>query len=195
VCVRVVNPQPGQVPVDRGISFSGQLPNVHVALLDVVPRVAGYTRQWRDKQLSTAAAAAGGGGGVPGAALPGGAAAAGCCGAVGAAAAAAAAAGDGASSARQTAQNGGVHPLEQGPGYVHHVSSDLVGRVIGPGGTQIREIRDRTGARVRVSNDKIAGTNDRAVTIWGSDEQVHAPRRMLSVCMRRAAYLRRAIPF
>ena len=28
-------PQPGQVPNDRGITFNGQLPNVHVALLEV----------------------------------------------------------------------------------------------------------------------------------------------------------------
>ena len=65
-----------------------------------------------------------------------------------------------------------MHPLEQGPGYVHPVPATVAGRVIGPGGTQIREIRDKTGARVRVGNDKIPGTNERPVTIWGTQELI-----------------------
>lgn len=66
----------------------------------------------------------------------------------------------------------GKHPLEQGPGYEHFVPSESVGRIIGPGGAQIREIRDRSGARVRVSNDKEPGTELRKVSIWGTDTQV-----------------------
>ena len=133
-------PQPGMLPNDRGITFNGQLPNVHVALLEVVPKLALYIKQYRDK----AAAAA------PGQAIM--------------------------SSGHDPSMNSdGTHPLEQGPGHVHVMNSIMVGRVIGPGGTQIREIRDKTGARVRVSNDKLPGTQDRAVTIWGSDDQVRQP--------------------
>ena len=34
-------PQPGQIPNDRGITFNGQLPNVHVALLEVAHGAGG----------------------------------------------------------------------------------------------------------------------------------------------------------
>jgi predicted RNA-binding protein YlqC (UPF0109 family) len=91
-----------------------------------------------------------------------------------------AAGGAGGEGGRAAAQAGGVHPLEQGPGYVHPVSSHIVGRVIGPGGTQIRLIRDTTGARVRVGNDVIPGTNDRPVTIWGTDPQVQQVLAMIN---------------
>ena len=125
------------IPNDRGITFNGQLPNVHVALLEVVPKLALYIKQYREKAASS----------TPGQAIM--------------------------SSGHDPSMNAdGSHPLEQGPGHVHVMNSIMVGRVIGPGGTQIREIRDKTGARVRVSNDKLPGTQDRAVTIWGTDEQV-----------------------
>lgn len=138
-------PQPGMLPNDRGITFNGQLPNVHVALLEVVPKLALYIKQYRDK----AAVAA------PGQAIM--------------------------SSGHDPSMNAdGSHPLEQGPGHVHVMNSIMVGRVIGPGGTQIREIRDKTGARVRVSNDKLPGTQDRAVTIWGSDDQVQQVLAMIN---------------
>ena len=130
------------IPNDRGISFNGQLPNVHVALLEVVPKLALYIKQYREK-----AAAA-----TPGQAIM--------------------------SSGHDPNMNpDGTHPLEQGPGHVHVMNSIMVGRVIGPGGTQIREIRDKTGARVRVSNDKLPGTQDRAVTIRGTDDQVRQQPR------------------
>jgi predicted RNA-binding protein YlqC (UPF0109 family) len=146
----------GPAPEDRVISFNGLITSVHAAIIDVIPRVANFLRQARAK-------AAGGGaaiGGPPGACGGGG--------------------GD-----RSQAQAGGVHPLEQGPGYVHPVPSTVVGRVIGPGGTQIREIRDKTGARVRVGNDKIPGSNDRPLTIWGTPEQVQQVLAMVGdICNR-----------
>lgn len=53
------------------------------------------------------------------------------------------------------------------------------------GGTQIREIRDRTGARVRVGNEKIAGTNDRPVTIWGTETQIQMVLGMIAEIISR----------
>ena len=63
--------------------------------------------------------------------------------------------------------------------------STVVGRVIGPGGTQIREIRDKTGARVRVGNDKIPGSEDRPLTIWGTPEQTQAVLAMVAEIIAR----------
>ena len=88
-------------------------------------------------------------------------------------------------SAAPAPTDGTTHPLEQGPGYIHPVPSTVVGRVIGPGGVQIREIRDKTGARVRVGNDKIPGTNDRPLTIWGNDTQITQVLQMVTeICAR-----------
>merc|ERR1719424_2598976 len=137
-------------PPDRSTAINGLITSVHAAAIDVIPRVAQFLKQARQKGFI------GFGGGD-------------------AAAAAAPPAGD-----RMQAQAGGVHPLEQGPGHVHPVPSTVVGRVIGPGGVQIREIRDTTGARVRVGNDKIPGTNDRPLTIWGSPEQVQHVLQMVA---------------
>ena len=65
--------------------------------------------------------------------------------------------------------------LPQSPQLTVHPSPSVCPPcLIWAGGTQIREIRDRTGARVRVGNDKIPGTNDRPVTIWGDPTQVKA---------------------
>ena len=91
---------------------------MHSALLDIVPRVAQFTKQARQKGFLgfNATQTAGGLSAQPGEA------------------------------GRMAAQSGGTHPLEQGPGFVHAVAATAVGRVIGPGGTQIRDIRDKTGA-------------------------------------------------
>ena len=52
------------------------------------------------------------------------------------------------------------------------LQADVIGRIIGPGGSQIRDIRDRSGARVRVANDKEPGTEMRKITIWGTETQI-----------------------
>ena len=114
----------------RGYAFAGLITSVHAAMIDVIPRISLFLKQARQKGF------VGFGGTAP---APGTQAAPG-------------------PDTRLAAQNGGIHPLEQGPGFVHAVSCDAIGRVIGPGGSQIREIRDKTGARVRVGNDKIPGT-------------------------------------
>mmetsp|Transcript_16165 Transcript_16165/g.34199 ORF Transcript_16165/g.34199 Transcript_16165/m.34199 type:complete len:499 (+) Transcript_16165:95-1591(+) len=80
----------------------------------------------------------------------------------------------------------GKHPLEQGAGYEHLVPAEIVGRIIGPGGSQIREIRDRSGARVRVSNEKEPGTELRKLTIWGTETQVHVVLTMIGEITSRA---------
>lgn len=143
------------VPEDRVISFNGLITSVHAAVIEVIPKINNYLRQARQKGLI-----AGGSAPPAGTAAPAGGGAAG-------------------------GQPGGVHPLEQGPGYVHPVPSNVVGRVIGPGGTQIREIRDKTGARVRVGNDKIPGTNDRPLTIWGTPEQTQQVLVMVNEIINR----------
>jgi len=134
-------------PADREIRLTGAITAVHAACIDVIPRLVSFVTNARKKAL--------GGFGGP---QPGGGTMSHAMGQDAA--------------GRDQAQAGGIHPLEQGPGHIHPVPSTIVGRVIGPGGVQIREIRDKTGARVRVGNDKIPGTNDRPVTIWGTPEQV-----------------------
>ena len=138
-------------PSDRTISIGGLITSVHAAVIDVIPRVTHFLRQAKTRGF----VGFGGTAPPPGYHNPSG-------------------------TTREQAQAGGVHPLEQGPGYVHAVPGTAIGRVIGPGGTQIREIRDKTGARVRVGNDKIPGTQDRPVTIWGTQEQVQQVMAMIA---------------
>lgn len=147
-------------PQDRAISISGLINAVHAAVIDVIQHVAKFLLQARNKGFI----GFGGTASAPGAHGPTPAAA---------------------GLDRAVAQNGGVHPLEQGPGYIHPCPAIAIGRVIGPGGTQIREIRDRTGARVRVGNDKIPGSNDRPVTIWGNQEQINQVIAMISEIISR----------
>ena len=134
------------VPPDRTIIVTGLVTSVHSAILDIIPRVAQYIKQFRAKAA----------GGTVTPAAPG------------------AAAGP---------VPPGQHPLEQGPGYVHHVSSGMVGKLIGPGGCNIREIRDKSGARVRVGNDKVG--DERPVTIWGTETQVQIVLTMINEILAR----------
>ena len=138
-----MTPLPG-MGIDRLITLSGAITSVHAALIDIIPRIAAF--------IGTAKLKPGYGTGAQ---------------------MAAASSGGGGGGGGSTL-GGGTHPLEQGPpGHVHPVPSTAVGRVIGPGGVRIREIRDKTGARVRVGNDCMPGTQDRPLTIWGTPEQVH----------------------
>ncbi len=139
-----MTPLPG-MGIDRLITLSGAITSVHAALIDIIPRIAAF--------IGTAKLKPGYGTGAQ---------------------MAAASSGGGGGGGGSTL-GGGTHPLEQGPpGHVHPVPSTAVGRVIGPGGVRIREIRDKTGARVRVGNDCMPGTQDRPLTIWGTPEQVHS---------------------
>ena len=91
-------------PADRSIAVSGLITSVHAAIIDVIPRIVQFIRQARQKQYI---------------------------GFTGGSMAQAPTTADAPS--RELAQNGGIHPLEQGPGFIHPVPSTVVGRVIGPG--------------------------------------------------------------
>ena len=53
-----------------------------------------------------------------------------------------------------------------------HVPSNVVGLIIGKGGESIRDLQERTGARVQVAKENLPGTNDRVVTVSGSEQQI-----------------------
>jgi len=53
-------------------------------------------------------------------------------------------------------------------------SSDEIKNLIGPGGATIKAVRDDTGARISIANEKVAGTNFQMVTITGPDAKVEA---------------------
>ena len=97
-------------PPDRSIAINGLITSVHAAAIDVIPRVAQFLKQARQKGFIGFGGDAATGPGNP----------------------------EGHSTTdRLHAQAGGVHPLEQGPGHVHPVPATVVGRVIGPGAHHI----------------------------------------------------------
>lgn len=59
------------------------------------------------------------------------------------------------------------------------VPSLLIGRIIGRGGTGIRELRDMSRATIKISSDPEPGTDNRKVTITGSPEQTQLALQML----------------
>lgn len=64
----------------------------------------------------------------------------------------------------------GCIPSTTDPEWIHMVPANMVGRIIGSGGTTVREIRDQTGAEIGVSREFLPGTNDRQVMIGGTVE-------------------------
>eukprot|EP00310_Coccolithus_braarudii_P021972 CAMPEP_0183346018 /NCGR_PEP_ID=MMETSP0164_2-20130417/11259_1 /TAXON_ID=221442 /ORGANISM="Coccolithus pelagicus ssp braarudi, Strain PLY182g" /LENGTH=549 /DNA_ID=CAMNT_0025517233 /DNA_START=55 /DNA_END=1701 /DNA_ORIENTATION=+ len=51
-------------------------------------------------------------------------------------------------------------------------SPDEIAKLIGPQGTVIKTLRDETGARISIANEKQPGTNLQTITITGPDEKV-----------------------
>ena len=59
----------------------------------------------------------------------------------------------------------------------------VVGKIIGPAGATIRSLREATGARISVSRDVVDGTQNRAVQIQGTPEQVRAASEAVTKLM------------
>ncbi|KAL3929616.1 MAG: hypothetical protein SGPRY_001887, partial [Prymnesium sp.] len=55
------------------------------------------------------------------------------------------------------------------------VSKDIIKRVIGPGGSTIQKVRETSGARVKIGNEPIAGTDNQPLTLSGTEQQATTP--------------------
>ncbi|ELT90806.1 hypothetical protein CAPTEDRAFT_1308 [Capitella teleta] len=77
-------------------------------------------------------------------------------------------------------------PRQAGPGanmsaQTHEMTipNDLIGCIIGRGGAKINEIRQLSGATIKIANAD-EGSSDRKVTIMGSLETIHAAQYMIN---------------
>ncbi|XP_011031614.1 PREDICTED: RNA-binding protein Nova-1-like isoform X3 [Populus euphratica] len=67
------------------------------------------------------------------------------------------------------------------------VADEHIGLVVGRGGRNIMEISQNSGARIKISDrgDFMSGTNDRKITITGSQRAIHAAEDMI---MQKVSY-------
>lgn len=63
------------------------------------------------------------------------------------------------------------------------VPNELIGCIIGKGGTKIAEIRQISGAMIRISNcdDRESGATDRTITISGSPDAVALAQYLINM--------------
>lgn len=63
------------------------------------------------------------------------------------------------------------------------VPNDLIGCIIGKGGTKIAEIRQISGAMIRISNceEREAGNTDRTITISGNPDAVAVAQYLINM--------------
>lgn len=63
------------------------------------------------------------------------------------------------------------------------VPNDLIGCIIGKGGTKIAEIRQISGAMIRISNceEREGGNTDRTITISGNPEAVALAQYLINM--------------
>jgi len=76
----------------------------------------------------------------------------------------------------------GGAPATSGPGGAMEqlVPGPLVGRLIGKGGSGIRELREYSGAQIKINSDAEQGTDQRKVIVTGTPEQQAAALSMIS---------------
>lgn len=63
------------------------------------------------------------------------------------------------------------------------VSNEVVGRVIGKGGTTIRQIQDLSGVHLEVAREPAAGSSMREITITGNEAQIEHCQRLVRAKM------------
>lgn len=77
------------------------------------------------------------------------------------------------------------------PREVVHVSvpTNMVGLLIGRGGDKIKELQERSGARIQVQRDSEAepSAKDRQVSMFGTKEEVERAQQMVAEIIREAA--------
>lgn len=63
------------------------------------------------------------------------------------------------------------------------VPNDLIGCIIGKGGTKIAEIRQISGAMIRISNceEREGGNTDRTITISGNPDSVAVAQYLINM--------------
>jgi predicted PilT family ATPase len=70
-------------------------------------------------------------------------------------------------------------PPPGGSSTVISIPAFRVGLVIGRGGETIRDLQDRSGARIAISPDNMPGSTEREVTITGSDAAVQQAKALI----------------
>ena len=70
---------------------------------------------------------------------------------------------------------------------------DSIGKLIGAGGSMISSLRQRSGAMIKIANEKIPGTTSQEVTISGSSEQVQVAMGLIAETIATAAADNRAV--
>jgi len=63
------------------------------------------------------------------------------------------------------------------------IPKDLAGAIIGKGGARIRQIRQESGAGITI-DEPVAGSNDRIITISGSQEQIQNAQYLLQMSVK-----------
>lgn len=63
------------------------------------------------------------------------------------------------------------------------IPKDLAGSIIGKGGERIRQIRQRSGASIKI-DDPLPGSNDRIITISGNQSQINFAQFLLQESVR-----------
>lgn len=64
------------------------------------------------------------------------------------------------------------------------IPKDLAGAIIGKGGNRIQQIRGESNAQI-VIDEPLPGSNDRIITITGSEEQIQNAQYLLQMSVKR----------
>lgn len=67
------------------------------------------------------------------------------------------------------------------------IPQDLAGLIIGKGGSRIKEIRQQSGASVSIA-DPDEGSDDRIITIVGTNDQIHCAHYLLQMSVKQRHY-------
>jgi polyribonucleotide nucleotidyltransferase len=65
------------------------------------------------------------------------------------------------------------------------IPNDLIGCIIGKGGAKINEIRQLSGATIKISNSE-EGSKDRAVAISGTPESINLAQYLINTSIQNA---------
>ncbi|XP_078367451.1 heterogeneous nuclear ribonucleoprotein K homolog isoform X1 [Oculina patagonica] len=78
---------------------------------------------------------------------------------------------------------GGVQPGGEQTSTQVTIPKDLAGSIIGKGGERIKQIRQRSGANIKI-DDPLPGSNDRIITIGGNQSQINFAQFLLQQSVR-----------